>query len=167
MFLEYKLNPEYLFPLLADNLFCDLTPKTRASFNRIKRTKQFLKGESLFSASDSPCGISVLREGQAKLSLNYKSLDMLIVRPVETGELLGLTDAIADLPYKLEVRTTTNCIFECVRREDFIRFIHDEPEVCFRLLQMLAESLQKSYKIFLQIIEKNVISITELPSLKT
>lgn len=147
MFLEYKLHPEYYFPLLADNLFSALMHESIESFDKIKKIKRFAKGDCFFSRGDAPCSIYVLRAGRAQMLLNYKLKNIQIARLIEPNEIFGLTEMIANLPHETDARTITACTCECIGREDFIRFLHDEPEVSFRLLQLLGLNLQKSYKL--------------------
>jgi CRP-like cAMP-binding protein len=146
MSLEYKVKSEYFFPLFADNLFCDLTTKSLKSLDTIKHTKRFQKGVCFFSRGDMPNFIYLLREGKAELLLNDKLNDINIARLIEPDEIFGLTETIVNLPYETGAQTITSCICECIGREDFIRFLQDAPEVCFRLTHLLALNLQKSYR---------------------
>ena len=148
MFLEYKPNSEYFFPIFADNLFCGLSPKSLAALSRIKQTKLFPKGSYFFSRGDLPCCIYLLREGRAKLFLNNKSKNIHIARTIEPDEIFGLTEAISKLPYETSVGTVTACVCESIDRDNFIRFLQAEPEVCFRLARTLGANLHKSYELF-------------------
>ena len=141
----YKLEPGYLFPILADNLFCGLTAKSCASLAKIKQTKKFHEGETFFSAGEMPCRVYVLREGAARIVLNTAQ-NLTASRSIEPNEIVGLTETMANLPYEIKAEAVTSCLCECIRREDFIRFLHDEPEVCFRLVETLGLNLQKAYK---------------------
>jgi CRP-like cAMP-binding protein len=149
MLLEYTIKSEYFFPLLADNLFCNLTRRSRQSLNKIKRTKRFEKGAPLFSSGEMPCCVFLLREGAAELILNSQSKNIRITRSIIPNELFGLTEALADLPYENNALSITTCVCECIGRADFIRFLKEEPRICFRLLQLLGLSLRKRQQIFL------------------
>jgi CRP-like cAMP-binding protein len=147
MFIECQAQPEYFFPLFADKLFCDLSPESLKSLNKIKETKQFRKGFRFFSGEEMPHCIYILREGKVQLLLNDKSKDLQLARLIEPNEIFGLTEIIADLPYEMNAETITLCTCECFEREDFIRFLFSEPEVCFRLVKLLSLNLQKSYEL--------------------
>ena len=148
MFLKYQVKSEYFFPLLADNLFCDLMAKSLKSLDKIKQTKRFKKGVCFFSRGDMPHFIYMLREGEAELLLNDELKNINIARLIEPNEIFGLTEAIVNLPYETDAETIKSCICECIGREDFIHFLEGEPEVCFRLVQLLGLNLQKSYQRF-------------------
>lgn len=147
MVLEYKLVPECFFPISADKLFSDLTEKSRASLALIKQTKQFCQGENFFSAGDTARRFFVLCEGEARLRFRDRRNEITIVRSIKRNEIVGLTETIADLPYETQAESVTFCRCECIRREDFIRFLRDEPEIGLRLVRMLGLSLQKTCKI--------------------
>lgn len=145
MRLEDKLEPGFLFPILADNLFCGLAAKSLASLAKIKQTKKIHKGETFFSVGEMPCCVYVLREGAARIILK-RAGNIMANRVIEPNEIIGLTETIANLPYEMKAEAVTSCLCECIRREDFIRFLRNEPEVCFRLVETLGLNLQKAYK---------------------
>lgn len=148
MLLEYKVESEYLFPLLTDNLFCDLTPKSRKSLDKIKQTKRFEKGVCFFSRGEMPCCVYLMREGIGQLLLNNAVKDIKIARLIFPNEIFGLTEAIAELPYETKAEALTTCVCECIGQSDFISFLCDEPEVCFRLARQLGSHLQKRHELF-------------------
>lgn len=150
MLLEYTVKSEYFFPLLADHLFSNLTPKTRRSLDKIKRTKRFGKGVRLFSRGEMPCCVFLLREGTGQLILNSEFKDVQITRLIMPNEIFGLTEAIAHLPYENNAKTITACVCECIGCADFIRFLQNDAAICFQLLQLLGLSLKKRQQIFFQ-----------------
>lgn len=142
---KHQANSEYFFgnAFLADDLFCGLPSEIRNSLFAVKQTKQFAKNELIFAVGQMPCCIYILTTGEAQILYNA-----VFIRPVKQNEILGLTEAIANLPYEISVKAVAPCVFECVGRDDFIRFLQNEPEICFRLLQMLGANLQKVYQFF-------------------
>ncbi len=143
---KQQANSECFFgnAFLADDLFCGLSPETLHSLLAVKQTKRFTKDEMVFAVEQMPCCIYILTTGDAQFFYAAE----LFGRSVKRNEILGLTEAITDLPYEISVKTTAPCVFECLGRDDFIRFLRNEPEVCFRLLQMLGANLQKVYGLF-------------------
>jgi CRP-like cAMP-binding protein len=149
MFLEYDVITEYTLPLSADKLFDDLTPPTLKAFNKIKRTRIFKKSACFFSRGEIPGGVYILRAGRAQIVCRDEFKVTKTVRSIGRNEIFGLTEIFSDLPFELHAETLTPCICECFGRDEFIKFLHGEPEVCFRLLQVLGANLQKSYKLLL------------------
>ena len=142
---EINAKPNYVFLLFASRLFGDLMRQSRKSLADIKQTKQFPQGARLFTAGDLPCCIYFLIKGKMQIFTNNNQ----IVQFIEPDEIFGLTEAISNLPYEINAETLTPCLCECIGRDDFIRFLQTEPEVCFRLAQMLGSNLQKSYQLFI------------------
>lgn len=142
---KIKTKPVYFFQLSANRLFGDLTRQSRKSLAAIKKTKLFPKGARLFTAGDSPCCIYLPVKGKVQIFSNDENL----IQFIEPDEIFGLTEAITNLPYEINADTLTPCMCECIGREDFIHFLQAEPEVCFRVAQMLGSSLQKSYQLFI------------------
>ena len=148
VFPEYKLKSEYFFPISADSLFSSLAAESQLALSAITRTKRFYKGAPLFSKGESPRWIHILREGRARLFFSSEPRNIHIARWIEPNEILGLTENFAMIDYETGAEAVTSCLCECIERENFIRFLGSEPELCFRLAQRLGKNLQKSYQLF-------------------
>ncbi len=94
----------------------------------------------MYAAGEMPSGFYVLREGRIRMQSN----DLCAVHSIEPSVIFGLTEMIADLPYETTAETLTPCVCEYIGREGFIRFLHGEPELSFRLLRQLALNFQKN-----------------------
>lgn len=134
-------------PIFADYLFCGLPPKARASLAGIKQRKRFQKGTTIIAGGEMPAGIYILRVGKARMFLKPELDKGLISRPIKTNEYLGLTEAIAQLPYKMNVISVSSCFCEFIEREDFLRFLSEEPQICFRLAEFLSVRINKNYQL--------------------
>ncbi len=148
MFEAIRVKIKYFYLPSADDLFCDLTPESLASLEKIKQIKRLRKEARVFSTGDLPVGIYMLREGRAQLHLNDESKEERIARLIEPNAIFGLTEAFANLPYETDAETITPCLCEFIERADFIYFLQNEPEVCFRLARLLALNLQKADRLF-------------------
>ncbi len=67
---------------------------------------------------------------------------------IEQGEIIGLTESLAEIPFETEIEIFSDCLLEYISREDFIAFLQEERKVRFRLARLLASNLRKSYEIF-------------------
>ena len=144
MSIEDKTKIEHLFgePFFAESLFCGLSPKTFETFSCIKQTRRFPKNVCVCKSENMPLCLYVLVEGEAQMSLNSIFSDQKTVRQVEQNEILGLTENLSNLPYRVSVRTVSPCIFESIKREDFLEFIYYEPQICLQLLTILGKNYQ-------------------------
>jgi len=146
MLIEQQKISDYFFnnALISGDLFCDLSPESQNSLRGIKREIEFADNEIVWEYGRMPCCIYILVEGEAEIL--YRGIQP--VHQIKQNEILGVTEAISNLPYEISIKTGTPCRFECVRRDDFIQFLQNEPGICFRLLQKLGANLQKFYQIF-------------------
>ena len=128
--------PELPFP--TEQTFCGLSPITRQAFQRIKLASTYPKGAVLFMQGQSPRGVFVLCTGQVKLSLCAGDGKTFIVRVAQPGELLGLSATIAGKPYELTAETFEPCQANFVQREDFLRFLKDHSDACFKVAELLS-----------------------------
>jgi CRP-like cAMP-binding protein len=150
MLIKQQTISDYIFGNIfsADSLFRNLSPETGQSLTALKEKKQFQKEEIVFAGGELPCCIFFLLQGKAQMLGTAAPPEKNLVRSIAPNEILGLTEAITNQPYETSVKTITPCLFECIQSDDFFRFLQDEPEICFRLLQRLGANLQKVYQIF-------------------
>ena len=101
--------------------FCQLIPAALRDFAAIKFTVIYPKGAILFLEGQEARGVFVLRQGEVKLSISSREGKKLIIRIVQTGEILGLIAALAGSPYEVTAEAIYPCETAFVRRDDFLR----------------------------------------------
>lgn len=146
MLIEQPKITEQFFggAFLADELFCRLSPKAENSLRAIKHEKRLSAGETIFGRGELPRCVLIAVEGETHVFYNGDAF----VHRVKPDEILGLTEAVSNLPYQITVKTLTPCRFEAIGRSDFISFLQDNPDICFRLFEMLGANLQRLYQLF-------------------
>jgi CRP/FNR family transcriptional regulator, cyclic AMP receptor protein len=125
--------------LRADRIFCDLPPAALQNFENIKFATAYPLGAVLFVEGQQPRGIFVLCKGSVKLSINSPGGRTIIVKLAEAGEVLGLSATISGKPYEVTAETIDPCQINFVKREDFLKFLKDDVEVCFKVAEQLSE----------------------------
>ena len=136
--------------LCVNQLLKDLSPVTVRAFESVKRTRAYPKGSLIFSEGESPQGVYLLRQGRARLILDLGRKRERVVRIAEAGEVLGLSATIANEPYEASVETLTSCRVDFISRQQFVRLLHEQPEVCFRVVQLLGHNVHVSCDLFRQ-----------------
>ena len=63
----------------------------------------------------------------------------MIVELAEPGEVLGLSATISGKPYEVTAETIGPCQVNFVKRDDFLRFLKDDVEACFKVAEQLSE----------------------------
>jgi CRP/FNR family transcriptional regulator len=132
--------------LRSDRIFCDLPPNALQAFENIKYAAAYPKGALLFVEGQMPRGIFVLCKGSVKLSLNSPSGRTIIVKLAEPGEVLGLSASISGKPYEVTAETINPCQVNFVKRDDFLRFLKDDVEACFKVAEQLSEKYHNACK---------------------
>jgi CRP/FNR family cyclic AMP-dependent transcriptional regulator len=169
--------------LRAERIFCDLPARALQTFENIKCATAFPQGAVLFVEGQLPRGIFVLCKGSVKLSINSPNGRTMIVKLVEPGEVLGLSATISGKPYKVTAETIDPCQVNFVKRDDFLRFLKDDVEACFKVAEQLSDkyynaceevrslglshsAAEKLAKLLLEWSSKNGESAKEEPRLK-
>src|SRR5580658_10728754 len=125
--------------LRVDRIFCDLPASALQTFESIKYATAYPQGAVLFVEGQMPRGIFVLCKGSVKLSINSPNGRTMIVKLAEPGEVLGLSATISGKPYEVTAETIDACQVNFVKRDDFLKFLKDDVEVCFKVAEQLSE----------------------------
>jgi len=125
--------------LRAERIFCDLPARALQTFESIKYATAYPQGAVLFVQGQLPCGIFVLCRGSVKLSINSPNGRTRIVKLAEPGEVLGLSATISGKPYNMTAETIDPCQVNFVKRDDFLRFLKDDVEACFKVAEQLSD----------------------------
>jgi CRP/FNR family transcriptional regulator len=70
----------------------------------------------------------------------------MIVKLAEAGEILGLSATISGRPYEVTAETIDPCQITFVKREDFLQFLKDDVETCFKVAEQLGEKYHNACK---------------------
>jgi CRP/FNR family transcriptional regulator, cyclic AMP receptor protein len=123
----------------GDRCFRDLSAATLQAFEAIKYTSTYPPSAVLFVEGQAPRGVFVLCQGRVKLSLSSSDGKTLILRIAEPSEVLGLSATVSGKPYELTAETIDPCQINFVKREDFLRFLREHSDVCFRVAEQLSD----------------------------
>jgi CRP/FNR family transcriptional regulator, cyclic AMP receptor protein len=125
--------------LRADRIFCDLPTSALQAFEEIKSTAAYPEGAVLFVERQEPRGIFVICKGSVKLTVSAPNGKTIIMKIAEAGEVLGLSATVSGKPYEVTAATIDPCQINFVKREDFLRFLKNDADVCFKVAEQLSE----------------------------
>jgi len=137
---EFSL-PWFGGPIWAKRLTSDLDQESKQSLNSISSRRQYKKGQTILTADAVPNEILVLEKGTAEIEsaeLDPKRRMALI------GEVIGMTEILADVDYSITLTATSDCEVKVIPREDLITFLRSTPEASFRSLEVIADKLETS-----------------------
>src|ERR1700758_5323094 len=124
--------------LRTERLFCNLSASTLPAFEAIRFATSYPAGSVLFVEGQAPRGIFVLCKGRVKLFTCSRDGKSIILKIAGPGEVLGLSATISGKPYALTAESLEPCQVSFVKRENFLRFLREHNDVCFRATQELS-----------------------------
>jgi CRP/FNR family transcriptional regulator len=128
-------------------MFCDLPAEALQAFDAIKYTGAYPKGTVLFVEGQPERGIFVLCQGTAKLSICADDGTTRILKLSQPGEVLGLSATVSGKPYGLTAETMGPCQVNFVKRDDFMRFLKEFPQACFKVMEKLNEKYNAAWQV--------------------
>lgn len=126
--------------LKSEGFFCNLSEGALKALDRIKFTSGYPKGAVLFAEQEAPQGVFILSKGRVKLSMTSSEGKSVILRIADPGEVLGLHAVVSNQPYQATAETLEPCELNFMRREDFLRFLRENPEASLRAAQQLSQN---------------------------
>lgn len=126
--------------LKSEGFFCNLSEGALKALDRIKFTSGYPKGVVLFAEQEAPQGVFILSKGRVKLSMTSSEGKSVILRIADPGEVLGLHAVVSNQPYQATAETLEPCELNFMRREDFLRFLRENPEASLRAAQQLSQN---------------------------
>jgi CRP/FNR family cyclic AMP-dependent transcriptional regulator len=120
--------------------FCQLTSIALKDFNSLKASSTYPEGAVLFLEKQNARGIFILCEGKVKLTISSSEGKTLILRIAKAGEALGLMSTLSGQPYEVTAETLHPCQIAFVRRDDFLRFMAQHPEVSQPIVRQLTSN---------------------------
>ncbi len=128
--------------LKGDGFFCQLANTVLRDFDSIKYTSTYPQGAVLFMEKQAPRGVYVICDGQIKLTISSSEGKTLIMRIAKAGEVLGLTATLFGKPYEVTAEVLRPCKVAFVRREDFLPFLAQHPDVYRAVLAQVGAQYQ-------------------------
>jgi CRP/FNR family transcriptional regulator len=122
----------------SERIFCDLPASALQVFENIKYPTAYPKGAVLFVEGQAPRGIFVLCKGRVKLCMSAMDGKTVILQIAGLGEVLGLGATVSGKPYELTAETIDPCQVNFVKREEFLRFLKDHVDACFKVAEQLS-----------------------------
>lgn len=110
----------------------------------IKSIVDLPKHAKLLEEGQMPEGIFVLMRGSVKLFVSQRDGKVLILRVVQSGEVLGLSAAISTRPAEYTAQTLSPAQFLYVPRKDFLALLEEHPEICISVVEVLSHQLREA-----------------------
>jgi len=129
-----------------DRIFCDMEPDTLGEFDGMKSSQIFPRGTVLFREGQSARGIYLIVEGRVRLTVCSESGRRMVLRTASSGEILGLSAALAGRLYEITAEAIENVEVAEIRRKDLLHFLHEHCDICLQVVNLLSEDLHDAYE---------------------
>jgi CRP/FNR family transcriptional regulator len=133
--------------LRSEDFFCALSRKSLKAFNQIKHAAVFPEGAVIFVQGQTPRGIFMLCQGQAKLSTTSRDGKTFILRIARAGEVIGIDSVVTGKPYELTAETMQPSQFSFVNRADFLRFLREHSDASLQAAQHISRDCHHAYEV--------------------
>ena len=110
----------------------------------VKSIVNLPKHAKLLEEGQVPEGIFVLLHGAVKLFVSLKGGKTLILRVVQSGEVLGLSATMSSRPAEYTAETLSPTQFLYVPRKDFLALLERHPEICISVVEVLSHQLREA-----------------------
>lgn len=113
----------------------------------VKSIVNLPKHARLLEEGQWPEGIFVLVRGSVKLFVALKGGKTLILRVVQSGEVLGLSATMSSKPAEYTAETLSPTQFLYVPRKDFLALLELHPEICVSVVEVLSHQLREAFSM--------------------
>jgi CRP/FNR family cyclic AMP-dependent transcriptional regulator len=133
--------------LHSGKFFCDLSQESLEAFNGIKHAAVFPEGSVIFVEGQTPRGVFILCQGQAKLSTCSSDGKTFILRIAKPGEVLGLNAVVAGKSYEVTAETLQPSQLDFVSQKDFLKFLKEHGNACLQAAKHISRDCQDAYDV--------------------
>ena len=126
----------------SEQVFCGLPSDVLEAFETLKCANPYPKGAVLFLEGQEPRGVFVVCKGRIKMSICARDGKTLIQNIAQPGEILGLSAVLSGKPYELSAEAIEPCVVSFVKRSNFLRFLKQYPDACFKVVEQLGAKYQ-------------------------
>ena len=133
--------------LRPDNFFCALSRKTVEALNQIKHAMVVPEGALVLVEGQTPRGVFLLCQGQAKVSTTAEDGKTFILGIAKPGEVLGLHAVVTGKAYEVTVEAMQPCLLNFASREDFLRFLKEYGDACLQAAQHISREYHDACNI--------------------
>ncbi len=128
------LKQSLIFSGLEDDEITELT--------RLCTEKRLAIGEYAFWEDDPPDWFYLLAEGKVKVVKHSSTGKDFIIAFFEAGEIFGEVAVFENRPYPASAQAVVDSVAIGIRREDFLKFLSQRPEVALKIINVLGGRLR-------------------------
>ena len=121
-----------------ESLFNGLPPNCGESLAAIERRVFLEPNADVINIDDPSEHVFILRQGRARIYVNAPAEEHEASDPVTLNDYHGIIEALSGECFRYEMKAVTRCEFGVIDREDLLKALSRESELCFRLATILS-----------------------------
>ncbi|MCB0276247.1 MAG: Crp/Fnr family transcriptional regulator [Calditrichaeota bacterium] len=116
----------------------------------------FKKGQQIFYEGMRPFGVFCIHQGKVKVYKIESGGQEQIVRFAKEGDIIGYKALILNQPYTAFASALEDATICFIPREQFVKMIHEDPQLSMRLMQKLSAELAEAEQRLTEMAQKPV-----------
>jgi CRP-like cAMP-binding protein len=131
----------------------------RAQLERLvsfARKRKVAAGTTIFVKGDPGTALYAVCTGTVKVSITASDGREAMLSLLHPGEIFGEMALLDGRPRAADVVATTDCELMMIERRDFLAFVHKEPSLALKFVEMLCDRLRRANEHFEEVIFQNL-----------
>jgi len=123
-------------------IFSDLAPDALDQLCRYAQPTTLKRGATLFAKGDPGHSLYAVISGTVKISVSSPDGRNAILNLIGAGEVFGEIALLDGQPRTADATANTNCEILVIDRRDFLPFVHSQPTLAMKFIELLCGRLR-------------------------
>jgi len=137
-------------------LFASLDDEAAIELRSLLQTRHVANGTNLFRAGDQGDAMYLIESGRVRIALTDDDDKEVVLAELAQGDFFGEMAIIDGKQRSADATVTEDARLEVLSREDFLRFIHENPGVALEMLSATFSRLRRTDRMLQQRVSRNV-----------
>src|SRR5216110_960383 len=137
-------------------LFASLDDAAAGELRDLLRTRQAAAGTALFRAGDKGDAMYLIESGRIRISISDEDKKEIVLAELARGDFFGEMAIIDGKQRSADAGVIEEARLAVLSREDFLRFIRNNPTVALEMLSATFSRLRRTDKMLQQRVSRNV-----------
>jgi CRP-like cAMP-binding protein len=123
-------------------LFRTLSPSVIEHLGSYMKTRRVARGTTIFQKGDPGSGLIGILTGTVKISVASADGKDVVLNIFREGDVFGEIALLDGRPRTADATAMSDCEFVVIERRDFVPFLHDNPDVTLKFIEILCSRLR-------------------------
>jgi CRP/FNR family transcriptional regulator, cyclic AMP receptor protein len=128
--------------LRSHALFRNLPPTVIEHLGSYMKTRRVARGTTIFQKGDPGNGLIGILKGTVKISVASADGRDIVLNIFREGDLFGEIALLDGRPRTADATAMSDCELIVIERRDFVPFLHDNPDVTLKFIEILCSRLR-------------------------